>query len=523
LPVRQPEGGVNTRSAVAQPPHDLAAERCVLGAMLQSETAIRDVIELIGSSLDFYAPRHQLIHEAIMALQARGAPVEPVSVLDELRHEGALQRVGGAPYLHTLMQAAGTPVSAAYYARIVVEHATRRHLIELADRLRQGAETPGTDLGEFRELIRSQLDGHAPAAAASTVSDRLVVTPASQIPPRPVRWGWDDRLPAAHVGLIPGREGIGKSLFLIWLTAQITRGTLPGIYEGTPRWVFYAATEDSWAQTIVPRLIAAGADLELVGRVEVEDIQTSMRIELTLPRHCELLAAEVKQREVAMIALDPLMSVVDRAVDTYNDREMRTVLEPLARLADDTGCMIVGLAHFNKSSTDDPLNLVTGSRAFTAVVRAIVAIARDPDSDSGECVISQVKNNLGRLDLPNLSYQVISATVETPEGDARVGRLHFTGESARSVRDILADAGNGAERTERAECAEWLRQALAAGPCRTKEIEAEAENVQGFSKRTLVRARKQLGVQAEQLATGSKGRNEWWLSLPADAGPDAER
>lgn len=509
---------MNVRAAAGQPPHDLDSERYVLGAMLQSESAIRDVIELISTSADYYAARHQMIHEAIMALRARGAPTEQVSVLNELRNQGTLQRVGGGPYLHTLMAAATNPASAGYYARIVAERAERRHMIEIADRIRQGAEAPGTDLDEFRGLIRSQFDGRAPVAAASTVSDRLVVTPASQISPRPVRWGWEDRLPAAHVGLIPGREGIGKSLFLIWLTAQITRGTLPGMFYGTPRWVFYAATEDSWAQTIVPRLIAAGADLELVGRVEVEDIQTSMRIELTLPRHCELLASEVKQREVAMIALDPLMSVVDRAVDTYNDREMRTVLEPLARLADDTGCMIVGLAHFNKSATDDPLNLVTGSRAFTAVVRAIVAIVRDPDSDNGECVISQVKNNLGRLDLPNLTYQVISATVETDEGDAKVGRLHFTGESTRSVRDILADAGNGAERTERAECAEWLRQALAAGPCRTREIESDAENVQGYSKRTLVRARKLLGVQAEQLATGSKGRNEWWLSLPSEPG-----
>jgi RecA-family ATPase len=331
-----------------------------------------------------------------------------------------------------------------------------------------------------------------------------------------VRWGWEDRLPAAHLSLIPGREGIGKSLLVIWITAQVTRGTLPGVFYGSPRPVIYAASEDSWAHTIVPRLIAAGADLELVHRVEVEDIETSMRIGLTVPRHCELLAAEVKRREVAMIALDPLMSMVDCAVDTHNDREMRTVLEPVVTLADDTGCMIVGLAHFNKSATDDPLTLVTGSRAFTAVSRAVIAVARDLDTDDRSCVISQVKNNLGRLDLPNLTYVITSAVVETAEGDAKVGRLHFTGESARSVQDILADAGDPIGRTERAECAEWLRSELTAGPRRTKEIEAEGKE-RGFSQRTQWRARKQLGVQAEQLATGPKGRNEWWLSLAPQA------
>jgi len=129
-----------------------------------------------------------------------------------------------------------------------------------------------------------------------------------------------------------------------------------------------------------------------------------------------------------------------------------------------------------------------------------------------------VKNNLGRLDLPSLTYAIQAATVATPEGDARVGRLHFTGESARTVGDILADTGTAGERTERAECGEWLRQALASGTRRSREIETEAENVGGFSKRTLMRARKQLRVHAEQLGTGPKGRNEWWLSLPGEGG-----
>jgi RecA-family ATPase len=375
---------------------------------------------------------------------------------------------------------------------------------------------------EARKL--AQEAGHQFAAAngsAPAVTHRLVLTPASKITPRPVRWGWDDRLPASHVGLIAGREGIGKSLLLTWLTAEITRGTLPGVYSGTPRSVFYCATEDSWQHTIVPRLIAAGADLDRVYRVEVEAVEAStgdgMLVELTMPRDCDLLGAEVKQLEVALVALDPLMSAIDRKVDTYNDRDMRTVLEPLARLADRAGCMVVGLGHFNKSASDDPLNLITGSRAFTAVVRAVLAAARDPEADDDSCVLSQVKNNLGKLNLPNLTYAVREAIVETPEGDARVGRLHFTGESQRSVRDILADLGSASERTERAECAEWLRQKLSAGPQRSREVEQEAMQ-HGYSKRTYERARQLIRVKPEQLATGAKGRSEWWIALPGQAG-----
>lgn len=377
-----------------------------------------------------------------------------------------------------------------------------------------------SEAAEIRRAMRDPVPDGPPSKngeAESKTDRRLLLTAASQIKPRPVLWGWEDRMPAGHLSLIPGREGIGKSLFLVWLTAQITRATLPGAYYGSPRPVFYCAAEDSWQHTIVPRLIAARADLNLVYRIDVESVEVdtgaSMVAQLTLPCDCDLLAAEIKRLEVAMVTLDPLMSVIDHRVDTYNDRDMRTVLEPLGRLADDTGCMIAGLAHFNKSGSDDPLNLVTGSRAFTAFVRAVIAIARDPDDENGGCIISQVKNNLGRLDLPNLTYVVQSATIETQEGDCKIGRLHFTGESEKSVRDILSDSGSAADRSERAECAEWLRQALTA-PRLTKEIEAEAE-AHGFSKRTLVRARKQLGVKAEQLATGSNKRNEWWLSLPA--------
>lgn len=368
-----------------------------------------------------------------------------------------------------------------------------------------------------------------PATGGVAVPDgsrRLVLTPASEIRPRPVVWGWQDRLPAGEVSLVAGREGIGKSLFLIDLAAKLTRGELPGVFFGQPRAVFYCATEDSWERTIVPRLIAADADLSLIYRVKVERVEmsagASVAVELVLPADCDLLAGEIKRVEAAMVALDPLMSAVDRTVDTYSDRDMRTVLEPLHQLADESGCMIVGLAHFNKTATDDPLSKIIGSRAFTSVVRAVLAMARDHDAEDGTCVISQVKNNLGRLDLPHLSYVVRSAIVETEEGDADTGRLHFTGESVRGVHDILSESNSrGAkDRTELAQCTAWLEQELTEDRP-SKEI-AEAAYDMGFSERTLKRARGKLRVRAESRPTGLQGRNEWWmLALSGEGGQGA--
>jgi hypothetical protein len=100
---------------------------------------------------------------------------------------------------------------------------------------------------------------------------QVMVTLASQIKPRPVRWLWPDRIPAGALTLLAGREGIGKSLVGVHLAAQLTRGTLPGARYGKPSRVMFATSEDAWEFTMVPRLLAAGADLERVGRVQVDD------------------------------------------------------------------------------------------------------------------------------------------------------------------------------------------------------------------------------------------------------------
>ncbi|WP_084599388.1 AAA family ATPase [Actinoplanes subtropicus] len=347
-------------------------------------------------------------------------------------------------------------------------------------------------------------------AAADDGSRRLLLTPASAIKMRPVRWTWTDRIPAGALTVIPGREGIGKSLTLAWLTAQITRGTLPGIHHGTPRAVIYAATEDSWAHTIGPRLLAAGADLDLVYRVDVAD-DGGMDM-LTLPRDCRALAVEIRRLGVVLLAADPLLSLIHASIDTHRDRDLRTALEPLVDMADRTGCAVVGLAHFNKSTSDDALNLITGSRAFSAVARAVIAIARDSDDPAGACVMSQAKNNLGRLDLPSLRYVVESVEIATEEGPAYVGKLVITGESERSVSEILGDAsGDREDRAERNEAAEWLTDYLISqgGEAASDDVRKAAQAA-GISLATLKRARTKAHVIAAR--SGFPSRSVWRIN-----------
>jgi replicative DNA helicase len=132
LSPRDDHGGSPDRT----PPQDIAAEQSVLGAMLLSKDAIADVVESLREA-DFYRPAHQLIYAAILDLYGRGEPADAITVSSELTRIGELGRVGGAPYLHTLVASVPTAANAGYYARIVAERAVLRRLVEAGTRIVQ--------------------------------------------------------------------------------------------------------------------------------------------------------------------------------------------------------------------------------------------------------------------------------------------------------------------------------------------------------------------------------------------------
>ena len=360
----------------------------------------------------------------------------------------------------------------------------------------------------------------APVANSATAQNpparRLVLTAASEIEPEPVVWAWKDdqaqpedaggRIPMGSLSIAAGREGTGKSSFGIWLAAHITRGTLPGALFGKPRCVIYAAVEDSWKYTLVPRLMAAGADRTKVFRVEV--VQNEQQgVMLSLPADNSLLRKAILDTGTALLVLDPLMSTIGAGIDTHRERDVRTALDPLARLADETHCVVLGIAHFNKGGGTDPSSLITGSGAFKNVPRSVFGFAQDPE---GGRVMSQTKNSLGRLDLPSLSYEIESTDVATKTGTAHVGHLVWGGESDRTVTDILSDRDDGDERAERDEAAEWLRTYLAdqGGEAAFKDL-VKAARADGLAEHTVRRARARAGVEISRV--GFPSTSVWRL------------
>ena len=140
------------------PPHDVAAEQCVLGGMLLSKDAISDVMETIRPD-DHYRPAHQIIHEAVLELYGRGEPADPVTVSDLLNKRGELTRVGGPSYLHTLIASVPTAANAGYYARIVRERAILRRLVEVGTRIVQLGYSGDGEADELVDRAQAEVYG----------------------------------------------------------------------------------------------------------------------------------------------------------------------------------------------------------------------------------------------------------------------------------------------------------------------------------------------------------------------------
>ncbi|MDL4816679.1 replicative DNA helicase [Actinomadura opuntiae] len=139
------------------PPHDIAAEQGVLGGMLLSQDAIAEVVEVLRTQ-DFYRPAHQIIYDIVLDLYGRGDPADAVTVAGELTKRGEIGRIGGAPYLHTLISSVPTAANAGYYAKIVHERSVLRRLVETGTRIVQmGYAADGADADEVLDRAQAEV------------------------------------------------------------------------------------------------------------------------------------------------------------------------------------------------------------------------------------------------------------------------------------------------------------------------------------------------------------------------------
>ncbi|MGE0042405.1 MAG: DnaB-like helicase N-terminal domain-containing protein [Vicinamibacterales bacterium] len=491
-------------------PHDLAAERAVLGAVLIDGDVYATASAIVEPET-YYRRAHGEIWRAIVALRTRGEPADLVTVCGELGRAGLLEDVGGPAYVAALIDGVPRATNVEYYARTVRDMAALRAIDAEAAAIVAQVHA-GDDPAEIVETAAARLDGIRTRLAGGGLTSRRAValTPASTMSIAAVRYLWSPMMSLGAFGLLGGREGIGKTILAYTLAALVTRGQLVGDLQGYPRAVIISATEDSWEHTIVPRLMAAGADLALVYRVDVR-LASGADGTLSLPLDVAELRRVIDEVGAALVILDPLLSRLDAALDSHKDASARLALEPLARLASDTGACVLGLIHVNKSTSNDPLTMLMASRAFAAVARFVLFAMADPN-DEGRRLLGLAKNNLGRSDVPTLSYRIVGHLVGHSEtGDVWTGKLEWLGESDQSIRDAVSSATDTGDRTATAEAADWLVDFLgdnggAADSAEVKRAGAKA----GHSADALKRARQRLRITA--LSVGFPRRTVWKLS-----------
>lgn len=312
-------------------------------------------------------------------------------------------------------------------------------------------------------------------------------------------WAWEyggkGRIAVGALALFAGRPGAGKSTAGRWAAAQASNGTLEGHWYGHPVSVAYIAAEESAKYIVKPGLRAAGASM---GRVFMPKVNLDGEEVRFLSAHdMDNLTRELIAHDVKLVIVDPLMSTIGSKTDINRNNEVRSLIEPWAKLAEKIDGVVLGIAHLNKSGNGDIVAGINGSSAFGEVARAIFGFTKDPESEDGDRIMSQEKNSLGEEDLA-LMYRIESTTVTTDSGrSADVGRFVIVGASDRTVGDVLrSQSKSGSEDADDRTGAEaWLTRFLTEKPGTDSAEVKKAARGADISERTLQRARKRLGVK----------------------------
>jgi hypothetical protein len=360
------------------------------------------------------------------------------------------------------------------------------------------------NLREQEAAYRAQRNGKV------SDSRRLVLTGLASVEPRPVRWLWRDRIPLGVLSVLAGKPKLGKSTLAYDLGAKVTTGNLDGDLA-EPAAVLVVTFEDLVAETVVPRVLAAGADLDRVHTIEAEN--NGERDLVSLPEDVPEIAEAAVEHGVRLLIVDPLMAALTGGTDAHRDNQVRRVLAPLAKLAEANDLAVLTIMHLNKGQGADLIGRIGGSVAFTGAARSLLVFGADPGDPDGEDgpgrVLAQ-RGNLARR-AASLAYRIEGRVIDGPGGPIDTSRLLCLGESEARADELLAAVTTGEERTERDEATEFLRAELEGGPRPAKEVKSAARDA-GISDATLRRAKTQLRVVSERVGgAGADGHWEWSL------------
>jgi hypothetical protein len=362
-------------------------------------------------------------------------------------------------------------------------------------------------------------DKLATALDRRTDAPRVQVVRVADVAVRELEPLWPGILWVGKPTLLVGDPGLSKSTMVCDVVARVTEHrdwpcsggkTIDGD-------VLMLSAEDDVADTLRPRLEAAGADLSRVHFLEsiitADDGRAQRNSWPSLVEHIGVLTKWLKAHPgVRLLVVDPLAAYLTGA-DTHKQAEVRAVLGALSQMASRHRVAVLAVMHLNKGAGGNPLYRVSGSLAFVAAARAAYLIARDPQ-DRDSRLMLHLKNNLSR-DERGFRYVVRTADNEAPYIEWSTERITQTAEEVLADAEEETPRGRATSARDR-EAADWLRGALEHGPVEAASIYRRAED-DGIPERALKRATRMLGVAKEP-----KGfRGAWQWRLPPESSSPA--
>jgi energy-coupling factor transporter ATP-binding protein EcfA2 len=354
---------------------------------------------------------------------------------------------------------------------------------------------------------------------ASEITESLVVNKpaligvelirASDIRPQPIQWLWEGWLAAGKLHILGGNPGTGKTTLALSVAAILSNGGLwaDGSQAEQGNVVIWSA-EDSPEDTLIPRLLLSGANLNaisVVGCVREDGEERAFDPARDIPR---LKQSIESLGGVRLLVIDPIVSAVSG--NDHKNSEVRRNLQPIVDMAASVGCAVLGITHLSKGTAGrSPLERITGSLAFGALPR-LVWMAAKFDGDGDRRMLMRAKSNIG-ADGGGFEYRLTqSVLVDVPGVSAT--SVRWCGRLEGSAKDLLGFADDADQTINSAMCEaeDFLLEQLSVDEVRADAV-AEAAALCGIKPATLRRAKAKLGVVSRK--DGVKG--SWFWSLPS--------
>jgi putative DNA primase/helicase len=333
---------------------------------------------------------------------------------------------------------------------------------------------------------------------------------ASTITPEQVDYLHEPLIPLRVVTLMVGVDGVGKSTVLYTMAGAATRGRMHGNFRRTPVDVVIASSEDHPASVIVPRLIAAGADLDRVHVVKVR--RDGLEGDISLPEDIAALERETKRVHAKLLMVDPLVAHLPIQIDSHKAQHVRQVLAPLAHLAEDAQLAVVAVVHFNGSQSADVRSRISGSKALRDASRSVIVCGRDPE-DQSQFVMVQDKNSFGPRPTTGHCYEIEEAVVERDGVTFKTSKIRWGERIEIDAPAMLAPAPKERGTPKLDAAKDMLNEMLAAGPQLRLDIEIEAKH-RDISWRTVMTAKAELKIADRQEHEEGKrgaGPSVWFM------------